>query len=109
VAADPDFANRRPLEFLSREERIDAQAKKCKHLMEKVYDLVDMADLQELVHLTNEVFGTDGFPLTIHFVAFIPFLKSQADADILSEFLPRSLTIQVIGTYAQTEMGHGEN
>ncbi|GMT21541.1 hypothetical protein PFISCL1PPCAC_12838 [Pristionchus fissidentatus] len=107
VAADANFADRIPLDFLAREERIDVQARKCKYLMEKMNDLV--TDEDEFIDLANEVFGTDGFPLILHLAVFIPVLQSQAESDLVSEYLPRSMSTQVIGAYAQTEMGHGSN
>ncbi|GMT23160.1 hypothetical protein PFISCL1PPCAC_14457, partial [Pristionchus fissidentatus] len=57
----------------------------------------------------SEIFGTDGFPLAIHFIMFLPVLQSQADGNLAAEFLPRAMSLQIIGTYAQTEMGHGTN
>ena len=38
---------------------------------------------------------------------FIPTLLSQADAEQQAEFLPDALALRIVGTYAQTELGHG--
>ena len=38
---------------------------------------------------------------------FIPTLLSQATPDQQAEWLPRALGLKLIGTYAQTELGHG--
>jgi acyl-CoA oxidase len=38
---------------------------------------------------------------------FIPTLLSQADAEQQAEFLPDALSLRIVGTYAQTELGHG--
>ena len=46
-----------------------------------------------------------GFEL--HLGMFIPTLLSQASPDQQAAWLPRSLNMQVVGTYAQTELGHG--
>ena len=36
---------------------------------------------------------------------FIPSLLSQATAEQQAEWLPKAFNLQVIGTYAQTELG----
>ena len=38
---------------------------------------------------------------------FIPTLLSQASPDQQAEWLPKALSLKLIGTYAQTELGHG--
>lgn len=38
---------------------------------------------------------------------FIPTLLSQADAEQQAAFLPDALSLKIVGTYAQTELGHG--
>ncbi|GMS94134.1 hypothetical protein PENTCL1PPCAC_16309, partial [Pristionchus entomophagus] len=56
-----------------------------------------------------EVFGMDGFPLFLHYGMFVPVLQGQADDNLAEQFLPRAMNLEIIGTYAQTEMGHGTN
>ncbi|GMR46618.1 hypothetical protein PMAYCL1PPCAC_16813, partial [Pristionchus mayeri] len=109
VASDPDLCNPTALEFLSRENRFEQQAKKTRMLMSKVHDLVDVTNRDEMSHLSNEVFGIEGFPLALHFMAFVPVIQGQGDADMVEEILPRALSLQIIGAYSQTEMGHGSN
>jgi acyl-CoA oxidase len=38
---------------------------------------------------------------------FIPTLLSQASAEQQAEWLPKALGLKLVGTYAQTELGHG--
>lgn len=38
---------------------------------------------------------------------WIPSLLSQGDAEQQAKWLPLSFGLKVIGTYAQTELGHG--
>ena len=38
---------------------------------------------------------------------FIPSLLSQASPEQQAEWLPKAMGLQLIGTYAQTELGHG--
>ncbi|GMR31715.1 hypothetical protein PMAYCL1PPCAC_01910 [Pristionchus mayeri] len=106
VSADPDFADPIPHEFLSREKAVDATAKKSKVIFQKWKNLVKP---EEMPHLVNEAVGIQGFPLALHHAMFLPSLNSQADDDLAAEILPRAKAYEIIGTYAQTEMGHGTN
>ena len=38
---------------------------------------------------------------------FIPSLLSQASPEQQAEWLPKAMKLELIGTYAQTELGHG--
>ena len=49
----------------------------------------------------------DGNPLGLHFVMFIPTLLGQGTMDQISDVLGRAWDLDLIGTYAQTELGHG--
>ncbi|KAF8382351.1 acox-1.1 [Pristionchus pacificus] len=109
ISTDPDFANPIPLEFLSREKRIEATAKKTKSLIQRGPELCDVTKPNEMYHLVNEAIGIDGYPLALHYVMFIPSLVGQADDDLAAEIIPRAMSLEIIGTYAQTEMGHGTN
>lgn len=45
----------------------------------------------------------------LHFVMFIPTLYNLCDAEQSRKWLPLAESFQVIGTYAQTELGHGQS
>jgi acyl-CoA oxidase len=38
---------------------------------------------------------------------FMPTILSQGDPDQQAKWLPACMNLQIIGTYAQTELGHG--
>ncbi|GMT04236.1 hypothetical protein PENTCL1PPCAC_26410 [Pristionchus entomophagus] len=109
VATDPDFANPILHEFLTREKRIEATAKKTRALVQRGPELCDVTNPGEMWHLVNEAIGIEGYPLGLHYVMFLPSLYGQADEELAAEIIPRAMTLQIIGTYAQTEMGHGTN
>ncbi|GMT37780.1 hypothetical protein PFISCL1PPCAC_29077, partial [Pristionchus fissidentatus] len=109
VATDPDFANPVRHEFLSREKRIEATAKKTKSLVQRGSEFCNVTNPAEMYHLVNEAIGIEGYPLALHFVMFLPALTAQADDELAAEILPRAMSLEIIGTYAQTEMGHGTN
>lgn len=49
----------------------------------------------------------EGNPLAVHFVMFLPTLLGQGTSDQQAEFLGRAWNLEILGTYAQTELGHG--
>lgn len=45
--------------------------------------------------------------LELHIGMFMPTILSQGDPEQQAKWLPACLSLQIIGTYAQTELGHG--
>lgn len=48
-----------------------------------------------------------GNPMAVHCVVTLPALKLFGTSDQCSEWLEKAEKLQIIGTYAQTELGHG--
>ncbi|KAJ6633224.1 putative peroxisomal acyl-coenzyme A oxidase 1 [Pseudolycoriella hygida] len=48
-----------------------------------------------------------GSPISLQFSMFIPGLMKLATPEQQAKWVPRALNLSIIGTYAQTEMGHG--
>jgi Acyl-coenzyme A oxidase N-terminal len=46
-------------------------------------------------------------PLGVNFDMFVPSIKNFGTEEQQSEWLPRASRCQILGTYAQTELGHG--
>ncbi|XP_048268857.1 probable peroxisomal acyl-coenzyme A oxidase 1 isoform X2 [Bombus terrestris] len=66
----------------------------------------------EFVHgIFSERLGSalfqDGNPLSLHYGMFLPTLMGQANSEQQAYWINRAWTGDVIGTYAQTELGHG--
>ena len=49
-----------------------------------------------------------GHPFGLHYSMFIPTIEGQGTDEQIQEFLPRAKRLEIIGTYAQTELGHGK-
>lgn len=53
------------------------------------------------------VTGTQPEAMALHYAMFLPTLYKQCDPEQFKKWLPLAKSSRVIGTYAQTEMGHG--
>ncbi|KAL4713952.1 hypothetical protein ACJJTC_015606 [Scirpophaga incertulas] len=49
----------------------------------------------------------DGSPFAIHFMMFMPAIMSLATEEQQDRWMPRAWEGNIIGSYAQTELGHG--
>ncbi|XP_063332619.1 peroxisomal acyl-coenzyme A oxidase 1 isoform X2 [Pelmatolapia mariae] len=105
VFSDPDFKEEDP-NFLSRSERYDQAVRKSVQMILKLREY-GIADPEEIYHYKSMVKGNNQEPLGLHFAMFIPFLHSQCDHHQKKKWLPLAESYRVVGTYAQTEMGHG--
>lgn len=47
-------------------------------------------------------------PLDLHLGMFLPTLLNQATPEQMDRFFMPAWNLEIIGTYAQTEMGHGK-
>ncbi|KAG7310801.1 hypothetical protein JYU34_003629 [Plutella xylostella] len=45
--------------------------------------------------------------MALHFSMFLPTLLGQASPEQQEKWVPRAVNMEIIGTYAQTELGHG--
>ncbi|GAM26242.1 hypothetical protein SAMD00019534_094170 [Acytostelium subglobosum LB1] len=100
LSGNPEFIN-----FLSREEQF-------KRTMDITHRLIDMKKRLNLldassVEILRECYSET--PLLLHDVVFVPCLRSLASDSQLKVWLPQALNYKMIGSYSQTEMGHGSN
>ncbi|XP_034059323.1 peroxisomal acyl-coenzyme A oxidase 1 isoform X2 [Gymnodraco acuticeps] len=105
VFSDPDFNEEDP-NFLSRSDRYDQAVRKSAQMILKLREY-GIADPEEIYCYKKMVQGNFHEALGLHFVMFLPTLYSQCDAEQARKWLPLAESFQAIGTYAQTEMGHG--
>ncbi|MCI4375780.1 hypothetical protein PGIGA_G00113130 [Pangasianodon gigas] len=105
VINDPDFQHE-DLNFLSRSERYDAAVKKSVLMFSKLRDY-GISDPEEIYSYKRVARKGSTEPFGLHFVMFIPMLSSQCTPEQRDKWLPPSGSCEVLGTYAQTELGHG--
>ncbi|XP_056673097.1 peroxisomal acyl-coenzyme A oxidase 1 isoform X2 [Monodelphis domestica] len=105
ILNDPDFQHE-DLNFLSRSQRYEIAVRKSATMVKKMRDF-GIADPEEIMwfkklHMINFV-----DPVGINYSMFIPTLLNQGTTAQQQKWLTPSFRLQIIGTYAQTEMGHG--
>ncbi|XP_063600213.1 probable peroxisomal acyl-coenzyme A oxidase 1 [Penaeus indicus] len=113
--SDPEFLDPIPPEYLSHEERYSNELRKACYMIrkfnedEKVQQIVgEMEGIRTLMGSGLGVALTkDGNPLALHYVMFMPAILGQGTVEQQGIWLGRAWTGEIIGTYAQTEMGHG--
>jgi len=52
-------------------------------------------------------FPNESSPLAVHDGMFVPTLESQTTPEQKEKWLPKAANYEIIGTFAQTELGHG--
>ncbi|XP_029359028.1 peroxisomal acyl-coenzyme A oxidase 1 isoform X3 [Echeneis naucrates] len=105
VLHDPDFKEEDP-NFLSRSERYDQAVRKSAQMILKLREY-GIADPDEIYCYKSMVSCNQHEAMGLHFAMFRPTLYSQCDNQQAKIWLPLADSTQVIGTYAQTELGHG--
>ncbi|KAL4648029.1 peroxisomal acyl-coenzyme A oxidase 1 isoform X1 [Arapaima gigas] len=107
VLSDPDFQHE-DLNFLSRSERYDVALKKSAQMILKLREY-GISDPEEIYLYKRCVCVHHGRPepLDLHLGMFLPTLLNQATPEQQDTFFMPAWNLKIIGTYAQTEMGHG--
>ncbi|XP_052346565.1 peroxisomal acyl-coenzyme A oxidase 1-like isoform X2 [Oncorhynchus keta] len=105
VISDPDFQSE-DLNFLSRSERYDAAVKKSAQMILKLREY-GISDPEEIYCYKSVFRGNHHEALGLHFVMFLPTLYTQCNKQQLKKWVPLAESFKALGTYAQTELGHG--
>ncbi|KAM3958972.1 acyl-coenzyme A oxidase 1 [Aphomia sociella] len=103
-----------PEECLGPKERYqNALRKSCVYAKVVKDELINMTGLESLglnspiFRRTSDAFFKEMSPLLLHMGMFVPTIMGQCTSEQQSYWLPRALDLQIIGAYAQTELGHG--
>ncbi|XP_032648770.1 peroxisomal acyl-coenzyme A oxidase 1 isoform X2 [Chelonoidis abingdonii] len=105
VLNDPDFQHE-DLNFLSRSQRYEEAIRKSALMVVKLRNY-GIADPDEIYWFKRTCLGSFVEPLGLHFSMFTNTLQNQCTVGQRDKWLPLTYGLQIIGTYAQTEMGHG--
>lgn len=104
ILNDPDFQHE-DLNFLTRSRRYEVAVKKSASMVHKIREF-GLSDPEEITWFKNSVHRGPS-PLDLHLGMFLPTLLHQATAEQQERFFMPAWNLEIIGTYAQTEMGHG--
>uniref|UniRef100_A0A3B4ENI7 Acyl-coenzyme A oxidase n=1 Tax=Pygocentrus nattereri TaxID=42514 RepID=A0A3B4ENI7_PYGNA len=105
VINDPDFQHDDP-NFMSRSERYDAAVKKSSQMIMKLRDY-GISDPEEIYFYKRTARRTFHEAFGLHYTMFLPTLYSQCTPEQQKKWLPLAENFKALGTYAQTELGHG--
>ncbi|XP_046830234.1 probable peroxisomal acyl-coenzyme A oxidase 1 [Vespa crabro] len=110
---DPLLQDKVPAKYKSHKETYEDAIRKGCIVLDKLQYLqsIGKSDMHTYIQILGGMLGSailkDGNPLTLHFVMFIPALLGQATPEQQSIWLSKAWSCSIIGTYAQTELGHG--
>lgn len=99
-----------PDEFLSPKEKYESSIKKSCILSRLIMDkfaLDYFGEDSRFLFQTVYAYIKDMSPFTLHLGMFVPTILGQGTQEQQDYWLPRMLSMNIIGTYAQTELGHG--
>ncbi|KAM1521698.1 hypothetical protein ACFX13_012074 [Malus domestica] len=104
VASDPSF-RRENRAVLSRKELFTKALRKAAHAWKRINELgLSDEEASWLWFYVDEL--TFAY---IHWGMFVPAIKGSGTEEQQNKWLPLATTMRIIGTYAQTELGHGSN
>ncbi|XP_011443813.3 peroxisomal acyl-coenzyme A oxidase 1 [Magallana gigas] len=96
----------KPWAFQSRIEQYETALQMFIYMMKK---LDEMGVTDPLERMYYQEAGAPHYynPMALHTGMFIPSIEKQGTKEQKERWLPMARSLQLIGTYAQTEMGHG--
>ncbi|CAB3399071.1 unnamed protein product [Caenorhabditis bovis] len=93
----------------TRIERLEDCSRLISNMMNTIHDFADVTDKYDMIQVLRVIIGVEGFPLALHNLMFIPTIQNQADDEQTEWWLWNAIQGKMVGTYAQTELGHGTN
>ncbi|KHG16325.1 Peroxisomal acyl-coenzyme A oxidase 1 -like protein [Gossypium arboreum] len=104
VASDPVFRKDNRT-MLSRKDLFKDTLRKAAHAWKRI---IELRLSEEEAHMLRSYVDQPAFT-DLHWGMFIPAIKGQGTEEQHEKWLPMAYKMQIIGCYAQTELGHGSN
>ncbi|XP_064597795.1 peroxisomal acyl-coenzyme A oxidase 1-like [Liolophura sinensis] len=92
--------------YLTRDEAYSESMRKAVYLQNRIKEL-NLTDPYEVAIFNYAATAHEGSPLGLHFSMFLQTLQGMGTKEQVNHWVPRSNRLEIIGTYAQTELGHG--
>ncbi|XP_043266222.1 probable peroxisomal acyl-coenzyme A oxidase 1 isoform X2 [Colletes gigas] len=111
--SDPELQDKTPVKYKSHKEVYEDAVRKACRVLQKVRQLQESGKggMDVFTHVLGGMFGSailkDGNPLLVHYAMFLPAIMGQGTTKQQEYWITRSWSGNIIGTYAQTELGHG--
>ncbi|XP_047520122.1 probable peroxisomal acyl-coenzyme A oxidase 1 [Pieris napi] len=102
-----------PEEYLSHKEKYESAIKNSVILFGIVRQMQEegktsVTDYRDVITaLLASAQTRDGSPMGVHYIMFMPAILNQGTEEQQAQWMPRAWNSSIIGTYAQTELGHG--
>uniref|UniRef100_A0A147BTC4 Acyl-coenzyme A oxidase n=1 Tax=Ixodes ricinus TaxID=34613 RepID=A0A147BTC4_IXORI len=100
---DKEFQSDVPYCYLTYSEAYSDALQKCLKIYQKAMVL---SDPREILTVADAILH-DSTPVHVHFVMFVPALMGHANEEQQAKWLSDALMMKIVGSYAQTELGHG--
>ncbi|KAJ8020870.1 Peroxisomal acyl-coenzyme A oxidase 1 [Holothuria leucospilota] len=107
VFSDPQF-KKEELSFMNQEQRYTYSIRQALRAIKKMKEL-DITDNKQQWIFKEAVHGTEESNLSLHSSMFLHCIYSQMTQEQQEIWLNAAFDYTLIGTYAQTELGHGTN
>ncbi|KAL4084612.1 hypothetical protein QTP88_027543 [Uroleucon formosanum] len=112
--SDPRFKDEVPVEYLSHQEHYEQSVRKACIFYEKIREWEEISnctilDIYDLIWTSgiDTAILKQSIPFAVHTTMFLPSLIGQGNQEQKEEWVGRALEYKILGTYAQTELGHG--
>ncbi|KAJ2493662.1 hypothetical protein IWW37_000293 [Coemansia sp. RSA 2050] len=105
MGEEPETFSLRKVYFMSRQEKMEHALAIGKRLIELLKEDKLSGDDISIADMVLDING----PFGLHRAMFIPTLQNQATVEQQELFLRPALNYEILGCYAQTEIGHGSN
>jgi len=103
---DPDYDSV-PLEFMSREEQYEEGLRRSTISVLKKDSFGELVQNPRDLHAYNSKIMPVNVLFDLNYGMFVPTILSQGTPEQQDKYMFPALNHEIVGTYAQTEMGHG--